>query len=55
MFRGVRHYAEQRLGLGRSATADRVRLHRALRRFPLLREAYVTDVERLAAGGRQQV
>ena len=40
LFRGVAHYAEQRLGLGRTSCADRARLHRALRRFPLVREAY---------------
>jgi hypothetical protein len=40
LFRGVGHYAEQRLGLGRTSSADRVRLHRSLRRFPRVRAAY---------------
>jgi hypothetical protein len=40
LFRGVAHYAEQRLGLGRTSSTDRVRLHRTLRRFPVVREAY---------------
>lgn len=40
LFAGAGHYAEQRLGLGRTALRMRVRLDRALRRLPLLREAY---------------
>ncbi len=39
-FGGVAHYAEQRLGLSRSATHARVRAARALRRLPILRRAY---------------
>jgi hypothetical protein len=39
-FAGVRHYAEERLGLGRTSTESRMRVARALRRFPRLREAY---------------
>jgi GrpB-like predicted nucleotidyltransferase (UPF0157 family) len=40
MFAGVRHYAEQRLGLSRTATERRTRLTRALKRLPRLRQAY---------------
>jgi hypothetical protein len=39
-FAGVRHYAEERLGLGRTSTESRVRVARSLRRYPCLREAY---------------
>jgi hypothetical protein len=40
MFTGVGHYAEQRLGLGRTAAEDRTMLARALMRLPVLRGAY---------------
>jgi len=40
MFAGLRHYAEQRLGLRRTAAEGRARLARALRRLPHLRQAY---------------
>jgi hypothetical protein len=40
MFRGLGHYAEQRLGLARSAAQSRARVVRQLRRFPDLRAAY---------------
>ena len=40
MFAGVRHYAEERLGLGRTTVEGRVRLTRTLNRFPRLRKAY---------------
>jgi hypothetical protein len=39
-FNGAGHYAEERLRLSRSSADDRVRLARALRRSPGLREAY---------------
>ena len=39
-FAGVGHYAEERLGLSRTAGEDRARAARALRRFRLLRRAY---------------
>jgi hypothetical protein len=39
-FAGLGHYAEQRLGLGRTAVQSRVRLARALRGYPRLRKAY---------------
>lgn len=39
-FAGVGHYAEERLGLSRTAAEDRVRAARSLRTFPLLRAAY---------------
>lgn len=39
-FAGVGHYAEQRLGLSRTAAEDRARAARSLRRYPLLRSAY---------------
>jgi hypothetical protein len=39
-FAGVRHYAEERLGLGRTSAESRMRVARSLRRFPRLREAY---------------
>ena len=39
-FAGLRHYAEQRLGLGRTAVEGRVRLARALQRYPGLRRSY---------------
>jgi hypothetical protein len=39
-FAGAGHYAEQRLGLSRTAMRDRVRLARALRQMPLVSEAY---------------
>ncbi len=39
-FASVVHYAEQRLGLGRTAARMRVRVARALRRLPLVRAAY---------------
>jgi hypothetical protein len=42
-FSGVGHYAEERLGVSRTAAEDRVRAARALRRYPRLREAYETD------------
>ena len=40
LFRGVGHYAEQRLGLARRTLQARTMLARSLRRFPRLREAY---------------
>lgn len=40
MFNGVGHYAEQRLGMGRTVTLNRARLARSLDRFPRLREAH---------------
>jgi len=40
MFADAGHYAEQRLGLSRTAAEDRARLARALRGLPVLREAY---------------
>jgi hypothetical protein len=40
MFSGVGHYAEQRLGLGRTASQDRARLARSLKRFSILRKSY---------------
>jgi hypothetical protein len=40
MFNGAGHYAEQRLGLGRTVTMNRARLARSLDRFPRLREAH---------------
>ena len=40
MFRGLGHYAEQRLGLARSSAQERARVVRQLRRFPKLRVAY---------------
>ena len=39
-FAGAGHYAEQRLGLSRTAMRDRVRVARALRQMPLVSEAY---------------
>lgn len=39
-FSGVGHYAEERLGLSRTAAEDRVRAARALRRYPRLRREY---------------
>jgi hypothetical protein len=39
-FASLGHYAEQRLGLSRTAAEDRARLARTLRRHPRLREAY---------------
>ena len=39
-FAGAGHYAEQRLGLGRTALRDRVRVARALRHLPLVGAAY---------------
>jgi hypothetical protein len=39
-FADLGHYAEQRLGLSRTAAEDRARLTRALQRHPRLREAY---------------
>ena len=39
-FADLGHYAEQRLGLGRTTVENRVRLARALRQFPCLRRAY---------------
>jgi hypothetical protein len=39
-FAGMGHYAEQRLGLGRTAAEDRARLSRALERYPQLARAY---------------
>ena len=42
-FAGLGHYAEERLGLSRTTAEDRVRAGRALRRYPLLREAYERD------------
>lgn len=39
-FSGVGHYAEERLGLSRTAAEDRVRAARALRRYPHLRREY---------------
>ena len=40
-FDGVGHYAEQRLGMSRSAAQDRVRAHRGLARLPVVRAAYM--------------
>jgi hypothetical protein len=42
-FSGVGHYAEERLGVSRTAAEDRVRAARALRRYPRLRQAYESD------------
>ncbi len=39
-FTGIADYAERRLGLGTTTVEDRVRVARALRRRPVLREAY---------------
>ena len=39
-FDSTAHYAEQRLGQGRTALQDRSRLARALRRLPVVRHAY---------------
>ena len=39
-FAGVGHYAEQRLGLGRTAAEGRARLARALEHYPRLSRAY---------------
>lgn len=39
-FAGIGHYAEERLGLSRSAAENRARVARTLRRFPSLRNAY---------------
>jgi hypothetical protein len=39
-FAGAGHYAEQRLGLCRTAARDRARAARLLRRLPVVREAY---------------
>jgi hypothetical protein len=39
-FSGVGHYAEERLGMSRTAAEDRVRAARALRRYPRLRREY---------------
>ena len=39
-FAGAGHYAEQRLGLCRTAALDRARAARLLRRLPVVREAY---------------
>ena len=39
-FAGLAEYAEERLGLGRTAAHGRVRLARALRRLPVVRAAY---------------
>jgi hypothetical protein len=53
-FADVGHYAEQRLGLSRTAAEDRARAARDLRRLPLLRRAYESgrvglEVTRLVA------
>ncbi len=39
-FDGVGHYAEQRLGMSRTAAQDRVRAHRCARALPAIRAAY---------------
>ncbi|UCF67797.1 MAG: hypothetical protein JSV80_00410 [Acidobacteriota bacterium] len=39
-FAGIEHYAEQRLGMSASTARERAFLARALRHYPLLREAY---------------
>jgi len=39
-FAGAAHYAEERLRLSRTASEDRMRAARSLRRFPGLRQAY---------------
>ena len=39
-FAGTGHYAEERLGMARTAAGDRVRAERALRTLPLVRSAY---------------
>ena len=39
-FAGLGHYAEQRLGLGRTAVESRVRVAHALQSYPRLRQAY---------------
>ncbi|MFQ5701309.1 MAG: hypothetical protein ACE5HU_05640 [Acidobacteriota bacterium] len=39
-FHGVAHYAEQRLGMSRTTARQRVRTHRALRRYPVVARAY---------------
>ena len=48
-FNGVGHYAEQRLGMSRTSAKERVRVERALGRYPLLREAYEEDIISLQA------
>jgi hypothetical protein len=42
-FASLEHYAEERLGWSRTSARERVRLERALRRLPILRQAYDTD------------
>jgi len=42
-FGGMGHYAEERLGLSRTAAQSRARAARLLGRFPLLRDAYEHD------------
>ena len=39
-FAGIGHYGEERLGISRTTAEDRSRLARALRRFPILSQAY---------------
>lgn len=50
LFTCVGHYSVERLGLSRSSMEDNARLHRRLRRLPLLGRAYVAgEVSREAA------
>ncbi|PYT15452.1 MAG: hypothetical protein DMF51_06675, partial [Acidobacteria bacterium] len=48
-FGGIGHYAEERLGLSRTAAQSRARAARLLGRFPLLRDAYERDALGLEA------
>jgi hypothetical protein len=48
-FGGMGHYAEERLGLSRTAAQSRARAARLLGRFPLVREAYESDALGLEA------
>jgi len=48
-FAGAGHYAEQRLGLCRTSARDRLRAARALRRLPVVRQAYESGVIGLQA------
>jgi hypothetical protein len=48
-FGGMGHYAEERLGLSRTAAQSRSRAARVLGRFPLLRDAYESDTLGLEA------
>jgi hypothetical protein len=50
LFTCAGHYAVERLGLSRSSMEDNARLHRRLKRLPLLKQAYVAgQVSREAA------